>query len=148
MSICFDCAICKLGNGCLAGRNDNDYQPATKKQVIERLDDGRFQRDRDKMIKYLKNKFNYEYNPPEVRMIKEKNENPIKEFMKKIGIEETIAYEYLANYTTLIIYTRHPGIWIGLNGRDDLLLKEILKNSFGHEVEVGYKEICGDFITI
>lgn len=82
-----------------------------------------------------------------INYMKEKKENPIKEFMEKIGIEETIAYEYLANYTTLVIYTRHPGIWIGLHGRDNLLLKEILKSSFGHEVEVEYKEIRGDFIT-
>lgn len=82
-----------------------------------------------------------------INYMKEKKENPIKEFMEKIGIEETIAYEYLSNYTTLVIYTRHPGIWIGLHGRDNLLLKEILKSNFGHEVEVEYKEIRGDFIT-
>lgn len=79
--------------------------------------------------------------------MKERKEDPIKEFMEKIGINETIAYEYLADYTTLVIYTRNPGIWIGLHGRDNLLLKEILKSNFGHEVEVKYKEICGDFIT-
>ena len=82
-----------------------------------------------------------------IKYMKEKGEKPIKEFMEKIGIEETIAYEFLANYTTLVIYTRHPGIWIGFHGRDNLLLKEILKSSFGHEVEVEYKEIRGDFIT-
>lgn len=84
-----------------------------------------------------------------LRYMKDKKENPIKEFMEKIGIEDSIIYEYLANYTTLVIYTKHPGMWIVLHGRDNLLLKEILKNSFGHDVEVEYREIKGNsgFIT-
>lgn len=82
-----------------------------------------------------------------INHMKERNEKPIKEFMEKIGIEETIAYEYLANYTTLVIYTKCPEIWIGRHGENELLLKEILKSNFNHEIEIEYDKIRGDFIT-
>ena len=59
---CSDCCICAAaGNGCLAGIGDNDYYPATKEQVVERLDRGAYDLNRDKMINYLKEQFNYEY---------------------------------------------------------------------------------------
>lgn len=59
---CFDCCICSMGgNGCLAGIGDNDYSPATKEQVIDRLNRNAFEWNRDQMIKYLKEKFDYDY---------------------------------------------------------------------------------------
>ncbi len=65
MSICgFDdkeCAICGAGGGCLAGRNDDDFFPATKEKLIKRLDNGEYKNYRDLMIRTLKEKYNYEY---------------------------------------------------------------------------------------
>lgn len=62
MAGCFQCEICKLAGGCLAGHDDDDYIPATKEQVIERLDNNEYNLRRDQMISYLKHQFNYDYN--------------------------------------------------------------------------------------
>lgn len=58
---CFECYSCALAGGCLAGHDDDDYTPATKEQVIERLDNNEYSRYRDRMINYLKYNFNYDY---------------------------------------------------------------------------------------
>lgn len=55
------CGICGAGDGCLAGNGDDDFFPATKEQIIERLDRNQYKSHRDIMIKTLKEKFNYEY---------------------------------------------------------------------------------------
>lgn len=60
-SICNNCGICRCGGCCFAGNGDDDYVPATKEQVIERLDKNQYPSHRNMMIKYLKEKFNYEY---------------------------------------------------------------------------------------
>ena len=52
---CFECYSCALAGGCLAGHDDDDYTPATKEQVIERLDNNEYSRYRDRMINYLVN---------------------------------------------------------------------------------------------
>ena len=61
MSDCNDCCICGAGGCCLAGIGDNDYSPATKEQVIERLDNHKYYLHRDEMIQYLKERFDYDY---------------------------------------------------------------------------------------
>ena len=61
MSDCNDCCICGAGGCCLAGIGDNDYFPATKEQVIERLDNHKYYLHRDEMIQYLKERFDYDY---------------------------------------------------------------------------------------
>ena len=62
MPDCSNCCICSVaGGGCLAGIGDDDYSPATKEQVIERLDNHKYEWDRKKMIQYLKEEFDYNY---------------------------------------------------------------------------------------
>ena len=61
MSDCNNCCICGAGGCCLAGIGDNDYSPATKEQVIERLDNHKYYLHRDEMIQYLKERFDYDY---------------------------------------------------------------------------------------
>lgn len=62
MPDCSNCCICSAGGGCcLAGIGDDDYSPATKEQVIERLDNNKYYLDRDEMIQYLKERFDYDY---------------------------------------------------------------------------------------
>ena len=61
MSDCNNCCICSAGGCCLAGIGDDDYFPATKEQVIKRLDNNEYSRHRDEMIQYLKEKFDYDY---------------------------------------------------------------------------------------
>ena len=56
-----ECCVCGCGGGCLAGHGDDYYCPASKEQVIGRLDDGRYPDFRDEMIKYLKDNFGYDY---------------------------------------------------------------------------------------
>lgn len=59
------CSICAIEEHCLAGNGDDDYVPAGKDQVIKRLDEGKYNNDRDIMIQYLKEKYNYDYNGPD-----------------------------------------------------------------------------------
>lgn len=61
MSYCSKCSICGAGGACLAGIGDYDYFPATKEQVIKRLDNNEYSWRRDEMIQYLKEKFDYDY---------------------------------------------------------------------------------------
>lgn len=60
-SSCSDCAICGAGRGCLAGHGDDDYFPATKEQVIERLEKHQYESYRGQMIKYLKNRYGIDW---------------------------------------------------------------------------------------
>lgn len=60
-SKCSNCEICAAGRFCLAGHGDNDYIPATKEQVIERLNNNKYYNYRENMIKYLKEKYSYDY---------------------------------------------------------------------------------------
>lgn len=54
---CGKCGICAIGKGCIAGHGDDDYVPASKETVIDRLDKGEYPSSRKEMIEYLKNKF-------------------------------------------------------------------------------------------
>lgn len=55
-----ECCICACGGFCLAGHSDDDFSPATKEQVIKRLNEGSYPRHRQTMINYLK-QFGIEY---------------------------------------------------------------------------------------
>jgi len=56
-----DCCVCGCGGGCIAGHGDDYYTPATKEQVISRLDAGKYLGFREQMVKYLKDRFGYDY---------------------------------------------------------------------------------------
>lgn len=56
-----ECCLCGVGEGCLAGHGDDDFYPADKEQIIERLDKGQFPSYRQMMIDHLKRAFNYDY---------------------------------------------------------------------------------------
>lgn len=56
------CGICGNGDGgCLASMAEDLFTPATKEQIIERLNNNRYTGDRNIMIATLKEKFNYDY---------------------------------------------------------------------------------------
>lgn len=55
-----ECCVCACGDFCLAGHGDDDFTPASKEQVIRRLDKGDYPRYRQMMIDYLK-KFGIDY---------------------------------------------------------------------------------------
>lgn len=56
-----ECCVCANGDFCLAGHGDDDYSPASKDEVITRLDNYEYYSYRANMIQYLKDKFGYEY---------------------------------------------------------------------------------------
>ena len=57
-----NCCICACGNFCIAGIGDDDYIPASKYDVIDRLNSGLYKNYKDKMIQYLKDEYGYDYN--------------------------------------------------------------------------------------
>ena len=60
-----NCCICAVAGGlCLAGIGDDDFVPASKEEIINRLDKNENYTDRfyrDRMIDFLKNEYNYDY---------------------------------------------------------------------------------------
>lgn len=78
--------------------------------------------------------------------INNKKENPIRKFMKEIGFTDNIAYEYQDHYCSLIIHTKHPGIWIGKAGSGKKRLEEILKEEWERDVAVNFVEVKGNFL--
>lgn len=59
--MCFDCAICALSGGCLAGMRDDDFIIASKEQLIERLDNHEYERHRKRMKETLIKEYLYDY---------------------------------------------------------------------------------------
>ena len=59
-----ECCVCAAGakdSSCLAGHGDDYFSPATKEQIIDNLDKGRYQSYTKYMIQYLANKYDYDY---------------------------------------------------------------------------------------
>ena len=56
-----ECWNCSCAGGCLAGHGDDDFVPASKDQLIYRLDSNQYGLYRPYIIKMLKEKFNYDY---------------------------------------------------------------------------------------
>lgn len=65
MSICGigdkECAICGFGECCLAAMYEDDFELATKEQIICRLNNNKYPLYRQLMIDTLKNVFGYVY---------------------------------------------------------------------------------------
>ena len=55
------CCLCACGGGCLAGHGDDDFWPASKEQIIERLDKGQYKSYTQIMKDHLKYRFGYDY---------------------------------------------------------------------------------------
>lgn len=74
---CHDmCCVCAAGMYCLAGNGDNDFAPASKEKIIENLDYGHYQSDAGRMVRYLKEEFNYEYQMENWNTKKEDSKKP------------------------------------------------------------------------
>lgn len=64
---CFDCHICALGDmNCLTAMNENNFQPASKEQIIARLKNNRYPDYRQRMIDTLKKVYNVDWKEEEV----------------------------------------------------------------------------------
>ena len=56
------CCICAFaGGGCLAGNGDDDFSLAAKEVIINRLDNGFYKSDTQRMISALKAEYGYDY---------------------------------------------------------------------------------------
>ena len=64
-SICNDCWICSLFDGhCYVGNGDDNYYPASKEQVLDRLSKykGHFnERERQQMVNFLRDKYGVDW---------------------------------------------------------------------------------------
>ena len=57
-----ECCLCAYGGGgCLAGHGDDDFYPASKEQVIVRLDKGEYKEYTQMMKDHLEYQFGYDY---------------------------------------------------------------------------------------
>lgn len=59
-----ECCVCYCGgSGCIAGRGDDYFMPASKEQIIDNLDKGKYPSYVEYMIEHLKTVFGYVYDP-------------------------------------------------------------------------------------
>ncbi len=56
-----ECAICVCGDGCLASMHEDFFALASERQLVERLNEGRYPNYRQLMIDTLKKHFSHEY---------------------------------------------------------------------------------------
>lgn len=56
-----ECCVCACGGFCLAGHGDDDYWPASKEQIIDRLTKGQYPDYTQYMIDHLKSQHGYVY---------------------------------------------------------------------------------------
>ena len=74
--------------------------------------------------------------------------NILEKWCKDIGYDEPIAYRNYHYNSTMLIYTRKPGILIGYKGKNVELLKNALTKEYGKDYGVSFKEIDGTFINL
>ena len=61
--MCRECEICYYGDGgCLAGLRDDDFVMAEERQLIERLDTGKYASYHKKIKETLVKEYLYDYN--------------------------------------------------------------------------------------
>ena len=58
---CSECYICALSDGCLTGNGEDNFKFASKEKIIDNLDYGRFPDYEDRMIRSLKDMYDYDY---------------------------------------------------------------------------------------
>ena len=80
--------------------------------------------------------------------IREAQEAPLKLFLEETNINDNFFYEYKNCSRELTIFTKIPGVWIGFQGKGVDRLSEILNEQFGHEVDIQFKEMKGNFMSI
>ena len=81
-------------------------------------------------------------------VIKEIQETPLQQYLKETGINDNFFYEYKNCSRELTIFTKIPGVWIGFQGKGVNRLSEILNEQFGHEVDIQFKEMKGNFMSL
>lgn len=80
------CCLCSCGSYCLAGHGDDHYYPATKDQLIKRLNNGEYPYFTNTMKKYLLDVYDYDYD---------------KECKDVSPVKDTEEYQYVAKQKVL-----------------------------------------------
>jgi len=55
------CAVCEFGSGCLVSMREDNFIRASKRTLIERLNNNKYPRYRQLMIDTLKSEYNHNY---------------------------------------------------------------------------------------
>lgn len=79
---------------------------------------------------------------------KEKERNIFAKFLSEINFHDTFAYSF--NYRTNIctIHSSFPGVWIGLHGKNVMILKRILREETSRDWDIDIIEVRGNFVSI
>ena len=143
-SVCSgECCLCARGRGCIAGHGDDYFSPASKEQIIDRLDKGEYPGYTKMMKEHLKTRYGYDYDNNESE---DKNMN--KNFTKadlKVGY--VVKYRngnlrMVMPYTGGLVLTSIDGQWlsIGTDLDDDLTEK---RDIFGGGGSLDVMEVYG-----
>lgn len=138
-----ECCLCACGRGCIAGHGEDYFSPASKEQIIDRLDKGEYPDYTEVMRKYLRDFYGYYYNNNESE---DKNMN--KNFTKadlKVGY--VVKYRngnlrMVMPYAGGLVLTSIDGSWlnIGTDLDDDLTEK---MDIFGVDGALDVMEVYG-----
>lgn len=85
-----------------------------------------------------------------LQTIKEKRKKAFKTFLNEIDFHDTFAYQerYLDGKECFIIYTKYPSIWSGKKGMNIDRLKKLLSEAKGYPIDVEFRDILGEFLSI
>ncbi|KSV59148.1 hypothetical protein [Acetivibrio ethanolgignens] len=78
----------------------------------------------------------------------ERNERVMKNFFYRIGYKGIVGYENDLGKKVFTVWTDKPGILIGKGGQNACILKDILKEEFGYDYEIEFKEIKCKMLVI
>lgn len=79
--------------------------------------------------------------------MQERNERVMRHFFWRINYKGIVGYENRLG-KTFVVWTDRPGILIGKGGQNVDILKEILKEEFGYDYEIEFKEIKGKMMVV
>ncbi len=80
--------------------------------------------------------------------MREQNERVMRHFFWKINYKGIVGYKNNLGQKIFTVWTDRPGILIGYRGKNVEILKEILKEEFGSDYEIEFKEIKADMMVI
>ena len=78
----------------------------------------------------------------------ERNERVMKNFFYRIGYKGIVGYDNDLGNKVFTVWSDKPGILIGKGGQNVWILKDILKEEFGYDYEIKFKEIKGKMLVI
>ena len=78
----------------------------------------------------------------------ERNERVMKNFFYRIGYKGIVGYDNDLGNKVFTVWSDKPVILIGKGGQNVWVLKDILKEEFGYDYEIKFKEIKGKMLVI